>query len=71
MGVLGVRQQIDIELKRHIAHSWDLILRRTPSVQKTRGGKLQLLHSEETQTLHESSFNLTDRQEEKSRNIFC
>lgn len=52
-GVDGVRvvciwQQIDIELKWHIADRRDLILRRASSVQEPRGGKLQLLQSVET-----------------------
>ena len=58
--VAGVGQQIDVEAKRHVAHRRDLILRRTSSVQKPGGGKLQLLQSVETQTLHERSFNLTE-----------
>lgn len=62
MRVVGVRQQIDIEAKWHVADSRDLVLRRPPSVEKTRGGKLELLKSVETQTLHEPSFNLTDEE---------
>lgn len=58
MGVVGVRQQVDVEVKRHVAHCRDLILRRTASVQEPGGGELQLLQSEQTQTLHEGSFNL-------------
>lgn len=59
-GVVGVWQQIHVEAKRHVANRWDLILRRTPSVQEPRGGKLQLLQSVETQTLHERTFNLRE-----------
>lgn len=61
VGIVGVRQQIDVELKRHVAHRGDLVLRGTPGVQEPRGGILQLLQSVETQTLHERSFNLSDR----------
>lgn len=49
-----------VEAKWNITDRWDLILRGTPSVQEPRGRKLQLLQSEETQTLHEGSFNLRD-----------
>lgn len=60
MGVVGVRQQINIEAKWSVAHRRDLILGRTSSVQEPEGGKLQLLKSVETQTLHKRSFNLTE-----------
>lgn len=68
MGVVGVGQQINVEVKRQVADRRDLILRRTSSVQEPRGGKLQLLQSEETQTLYERSFYLrarTTREERK------
>lgn len=60
MGVVGVLQQINVEAKRHVADCRDLVLRRTAGVQEPRRGKLQLLQSVETQTLHERSFNLTE-----------
>lgn len=49
-----------VEAKRNIADRGDLILRRTPSVEDPGGRKLQLLQGEETQTLHEGSFDLRD-----------
>lgn len=58
MRVFGVRQQVDVELKRDIAHRGDLVLRRASSVQEPRGGKLKLLQREEAQALREGSFNL-------------
>ena len=60
VGVVGVRQKINVEAKRHVAHRRDLILGWTSSVQEPGEGKLQLLQSVETQTLHECSFNLTE-----------
>lgn len=60
VGVVGVGQQIDVEAKRHVADGGDLILRRPPRVEQTGGGKLELLQSVETQTLHEPSFDLSD-----------
>lgn len=62
MRVVGVRQQIDIEAKRHVADGRNLVLRWPPSVEKPGGGKFELLQSVETQTLHEPAFDLTQEQ---------
>lgn len=67
MGVVGVRQQIHVEDKRHVADRGDLVLRRASSVQEPGGGKLQLLQSVEAQTLHEGAFNLRGRKEERGK----
>lgn len=60
MGVLRVRQQVDVEAKRNIAHGRDLVLGRAAGVQQARGGVLELLHGEETHALHEGPFNLSN-----------
>lgn len=59
LGVVRVGQQVDVEAKRNVAHGGDLVLGRAAGVQQPGGGELQLLQSEETQTLHEGPLNLT------------
>lgn len=60
MGIVRVWKQVDIELKRHVTDSWDLVLRWTSSIQEPRWGELQLLQSVQTQTLCECSLNLKE-----------
>lgn len=67
MGVGGVRQQVDVEAKRHVADRRDLVLRRTSSVQEPGGGELQLLQGVEAQTLHEGALDLRGGRRTKDR----
>ena len=66
MGVVGVRQKVDVEAKGHVANGGDLILGRPPRVEQTGGGELELLQSVETQTLHKPAFDLSDEQKQIS-----
>ena len=58
MGVVGVRQQVDVEAERHVADGRDLVLRRTPVVEEPPRGEAQLLQGVEAQTLEEGPLHL-------------